>query len=320
MAFKKVEKEYELSDSSVNCYGFRLLTSGYQIDQYKKNPIGYHMHDRDGGVLLRWEDLTIKGDKVYGKPVINLSHPRGQQTLSEIEDGFLNAASVGHLIALEYSTDPADMEPGQTGPTVTKWFNRECSLVDIPGNFNALTKLFDANENEIKLSDFTNPKLKNMKQFLFTALMLSAMNLTATAEEADVHKAFNDLVAKAAQADKLSKELKDLQDKHCKEAVDALLSSAEKENKITKELSTQLSKDYATNPEGLKTLLAGMSPYKSITTELGASGGANDFGKDLASKSWDELAALDKLEELKAKNLTLFKQKFKEEFGKEYQG
>jgi len=40
---KKIDREFILSDSSVNVYGFRLLTSGYQIDEYKKNPIGYHI-------------------------------------------------------------------------------------------------------------------------------------------------------------------------------------------------------------------------------------------------------------------------------------
>jgi len=38
--FKKAGRQYVLSDSSVNEYGFRLLTSGYQIESFRKNPIG----------------------------------------------------------------------------------------------------------------------------------------------------------------------------------------------------------------------------------------------------------------------------------------
>jgi hypothetical protein len=95
----------------------------------------------------------VNGDVITGKPVINLMNGRGEQTWSEVENGFLNAASVGHIVVLEYSMERELMLPGQTGPTITKWYNKECSLVDIPGNCNALTKLYDAQENELNLMD-----------------------------------------------------------------------------------------------------------------------------------------------------------------------
>ena len=69
---KKIDKEFLLTDNSVNTYGFRLLTEGYQLNEYKKNPIGYNMHLRDAGVLVKWEDFRTEGDAVYAKPVINL--------------------------------------------------------------------------------------------------------------------------------------------------------------------------------------------------------------------------------------------------------
>lgn len=148
---KKVDKEFVLSDSSVNCYGFRLLTSGYQLSEFAKNPIGYYMHQRDNGVLVKWEDLKIEGDKVIGKPSINLSNARGQQTVDEINSGFLNAASLGNIVVLETSTDATLMLPGQTQPTITKWYNRECSLVDVPGNTSALV-LYDLAGHVVNLA------------------------------------------------------------------------------------------------------------------------------------------------------------------------
>ena len=60
--FKKIDKEFCLTDNSVNVYGYRLLTAGLDLAQYKKNPIGFLMHDREGGVLVKWEDLRIEGD------------------------------------------------------------------------------------------------------------------------------------------------------------------------------------------------------------------------------------------------------------------
>lgn len=55
-----------------------MLTEGLQLDEVKKNPIGFTMHNRDKGVVVRWEDFRTEGDKVFAKPVVNLSHPEGQ--------------------------------------------------------------------------------------------------------------------------------------------------------------------------------------------------------------------------------------------------
>jgi hypothetical protein len=267
---QKINKEFLITDSSVNCYGYRLLTEGYLMAEFKKNPIGYGMHKRDDGVLVRWEDLRADGDKVFGKPVINLNHPNGQRTVEEIENGFLNAASVGHIVALELSDDPSLKLPNQTGPTVTKWYNRECSLVDVPGNYNALTKLFDADENPINLSDFTKPKFTNMKQFAFTLANLVAMSLSAeTANETDVQKAFNDLVAKAAKADALKAELDTLKGSVLANEVKGLLAAGVATKKLTQPLADKLAADYATNPTGLKALIDAMPVPAGADVKVG---------------------------------------------------
>lgn len=255
---KKVEKEFILTDNSVNVYGFRLLTEGYLIDEYKKNPIGYAMHRRDDGVLVRWEDLKVDGDKVLGKPVINLNHPMGQRTVDEIENGFLNAASVGHIVVLETSEEASLKLDGQTGPTITKWFNRECSLVDVPGNYNALIKLYDADDNEINLADFSKNQMTIMKQIYFTPAQLQAMNLKADASEVETAAAFNDLVAKAAKTDGLETKLNDLHAQVSKDKVEGIISAALVAKKINTTLADKLRVDYAKNPEGLKNLVDAM--------------------------------------------------------------
>lgn len=160
MSFKKINKEFLLTDSSVNSYGYRLLTDGYMMEEFQKNPIGYYMHateklSREQGVLVKWEDFRKEGDKVYAKPCINLTHPRGQRTVDEVESGFLNGASMGSIVAVEMSDDPALKLPGQTGPTIIKWYNREASLVDMPGNYNALS-LYDLSGRTINLGAFNN--------------------------------------------------------------------------------------------------------------------------------------------------------------------
>jgi len=313
--FKKIDKEFVLSDSSVNCYGFRLMTDGYQLDQFQKNPIGYLMHNRDAGVLVRWEDLRIDGDQLKGKPVINMANPKAQQTIDEIENGFLNAASVGQLVVLKYTDDPALKLPNQSGPTVTQWYNRECSLVDIPGNYNALV-LYDEHDNEINLADFTKPKISKMENKTFTPAMLAAMNLSDKSTDLEIAKSFNDLVAKAAKADKLEQDLKDQTAKANKDVVTAMLHTAlTVDKKITKETSDKLAVKFENDPEGLKDLLASIPVHQSIVDKLKQGNGELD--KDLVGKTFDELHQMGKLEEVKLKAPDVYKELYKAKFDKE---
>jgi len=195
--FKKIAKRFVLSDSSINVYAFRLLSEGYVIEEYLKNPIGYYMHDRSTGVLVRWDDIKREDDNITGLPVINLCHPRGQQTADEIESGFLNAASVGEIVVLDSRTDYLN---GEQVMTVTRWYNKECSLVDRGGNRNAIaTKLYDHEGAEIpNLADYThqNEQLK-MKNISLTPSLVAILNLADNAGDADIATALQNLADQA---------------------------------------------------------------------------------------------------------------------------
>lgn len=329
---KKIDRDFLLTDSSVNCYGFRLLTSGYLIDEYKKNAIGYHMHDRSEGVVVKWEDMRIDGDSVYGKPVINLSNKRGQQTVDEVQDGFLNGASVGHIVALEWSEEPAMMLPGQTGPTITKWYNRECSLCDVPGNMNALA-LYDKEGHVINLADFkTKTSIINMKQIILTAAQLALLQLKDDSEATVVDTTIKDLAAKAAKVDTLTTQLaavttekdkavKDLADfkkvtvtKEVNDLVDAAVTATQ----CTKEAGEQFKALFAEKPTELKALLATMKPYQSITGELSAGAADNSVEvSELIKLSGEDLFKQGKFDRLKELSAAHFKVKYKEYFGTE---
>lgn len=314
---KKIDKPFLITDDSVNSYGFRLLTAGYQRSEFERNPIGYFMHLRDGGVLCRWEDIEVKGDKVFGKPVINMSHPRAQQTIDEIENGFLNAASVGHLVLLEWTDEPALMLPNQKGPTVTKWFNRECSLVDVPGNFNAL-KLYDSDDNEINLADFTKSTIPQMKKLEITADQLAKLNLKAESTESDLSQAINDLVARADKATKLENELSDLRKSVSKDRVKRLLADALAANKITKEIADVYEVDYAEKPDALDKLLKATPEYKGLAQRIGEGSTINEKRvQDLVAKGFDALMESGEIIELKEKAPDAYKALYKETFGKE---
>lgn len=331
--FKKIDKDFLLSDSSLNSYKYRLLTAGYQLAEFAKNPIGYYMHGtdenpREQGVLVRWENLRVDVDKVYGKPCINLSHPRGQRTVDEIESGFLNAASFGHFVVLEVSDNPADYLEGQEGPSVSKWFNRECSLVDLPGNYNALTELYDVDNNPIQLSDLiAKQTIITMDKIFLTPAQLQALNAQADANAVDT--AIKNLVAEAAKVPQLVQDLaaQKVKAQTAEDALAALKATTETQTindlidgaivakKMTVEMGNSLKIDYKNNPSGLKALVDKMPVYSPIATAIDEGDAAL---KALMAKSYSELDKSGELPTLKAKNPDAFKQKYKEAYGTEY--
>ncbi len=329
MPSKKINKDFVLSDSSVNVYGFRLLTEGCMLDEVMKNPIGYYGHDKEDGVLLKWEDIRLDGDRILGKPVINMEHPRAERTVQEIEEGFLNAASVGNIHLEEYHLEdnPNDSEnPILVG---TKWYYKECSLVDSPGNRNAF-KLYDANEQPINLSDLTTNFINKSKspdmrelQLKITPALVSMLGLSDNADGTELAQKISDLNDRAKAGDKavnenkkLTTELKDLKEAQTAKAVSDLLDKGMTDKKLTVAMKNKLATDYATNPEGLKDLMDTLPVHKSIMDDMN-SGSKTELG-DMANKSWDELDKEDRLQDLKDADMDAFKKKFKEKFGKEY--
>ncbi len=322
---KRIDKPYVLSDSSVNEYGFRLLTSGCQLEEFRKNPIGYYMHRRDEGIALRWDDLKIEGDQLVGTPVINLAHSRGEQLVGEAENGFLNAASVGHIVVLEHSTDPALMLPGQVGPTITKWYCKECSLVDIPGNSNALAQLYDVQEHVLNLAGTGASVVRGMVAALPAALR-DALQLPETATEQQAAAAVQSLAGKVLVLDEENKTIRaertalQLQlDQHRelrdKAEAAALLERALEDKKITVALRERLAADYAGNTAALRALLEVLPAYRSIAEQLKNSRQAADEG----CLTWDDYEKSDptgkKLKDLRANDPAKYKALFELKFG-----
>lgn len=298
MAYKKIDKEFCLTDDSVNVYGYRLLTSGLQLDRF--NPaIGMLMHNRDKGVAVKWEDFRTEGDKLFAKPVINSS--LFPDLADQIEGGFYCAASVGHIVALELSDDPVLKLEGQTGPTVTRWFPRECSVVDIPGNYNALARLYDESDklmhDLVANPDFSiNNHKQQMEQIIVTAAVLQSLNLSADATADQFGATLNNLVAKAARVDGLEKELNDLKAAQVQKRVADTLKKGKDTGKITNALADKLSKDYAEKPDELEALVDAMPVQTRMT---GGNNGA-EVPEKYQGKSFNDLYVSGELESLKA--------------------
>lgn len=148
-------KEVRLSDSSVNSYGYRVLTSGIDLEQYKKNPILLFMHNRpvngtidEIGVIGKMTNLRIENDALIGTPEFNLADDNAKKIAQMWDNDMLNMVSIGADI-LETSTAKEHILEGQQYATVTRCKLREVSIVDIGANDNAIKLSFNG-ENDIK--------------------------------------------------------------------------------------------------------------------------------------------------------------------------
>lgn len=124
-------KEFILNDQSVNDKGFRVLTSGINLDRFLKNPVLLYNHDRSKGVGGKWENVRKDGDRLLGTPVFDADHEPGKTLGEQVAGGFLRAASIG--------IDDVEMEEIGGVVTAVRCTLIECSVVDIPANANAVS-------------------------------------------------------------------------------------------------------------------------------------------------------------------------------------
>lgn len=95
----------------------------------------------------------------------------------------------------------------------------------------------------------------------------------------------------------------------------ALLERGLEDKKLTVELRARLAHDYATNPEGLRALLAAMPAYRAITAQLAMHQGTETD----AQWTWDDYEKNDpagsKLQNLRATDPVRYKALFDQKFG-----
>lgn len=147
----KSTKRFILSNSNLNGHGFRMLTSGADLTDFKANPIMYWMHAYPTGEKVDehlpigyWSDIEIEGDDITAVPVFDDSDPFAMKIYNKVEHGTLRATSAGALPKPGgLSSDPRDMVAGQTLPTFKYWWLKEVSICDRGSNAGALVTLFN---------------------------------------------------------------------------------------------------------------------------------------------------------------------------------
>jgi HK97 family phage major capsid protein/HK97 family phage prohead protease len=143
-----VEREFVLSDETEDRMHDIIMSAGWELDDFKKNPIALFNHNPSLPIGT-WSDVQVKDGKLRGK--LNLLEKGKVARIDEIraliDAGILKAVSVGFA--------PLESEMMKAGdPFAGQRFKRqalvETSLVTVPANPNAL-----ALAKSLKISDDT---------------------------------------------------------------------------------------------------------------------------------------------------------------------
>ena len=214
-------KQVIISTSALNSYGTRVLTSGMDIEQYKRNPVLLWMHrryDREDIPIGRIDDIHIDGDKIIGTPVFDMSDEFAAKIARKWEEGFLRMSSAG-LTIIELSDAPEHLLPGQTRMTITKSKLDEVSIVDIGANDEALAiELYNTSGERITLASGTecadlpllplsNPKVSPQNTDNMNEKIALALGLSQQASEAELIGTIEQLKLRAKQAEEMSQAL-----------------------------------------------------------------------------------------------------------------
>lgn len=170
-------KSFILSEESINDRGYRIITNGINLARFKKNPVMLWMHRRDDGWDLTqvlpigiWENIRKEDGKLLADPKFDENDKFSMLIKSKVENDLIRGCSAG-INPVEFSSDPKDLEKGQTRATITKCEIYEASIVDMPSNKNTVRLFSSADETkEIPLiknnTDMADLK-KDEKQLTF---------------------------------------------------------------------------------------------------------------------------------------------------------
>ncbi len=323
-------KSFVLSDESINSYGFRVLTSGINLENFKRNPIMLWNHtrswtDKNNAMLPigKWENIRIKDSKLIADPVFDTDDEFAAKIAKKVEKGIINMTSIG-IVVNEESDAPEHILQGQRRKTVTKSTLREASVVDIGSNANAVV-LYDDGGKIIELNADGNCAVglinssnnKNKKQMELKQIALS-LGLSEQATEAEVTAKITAL-REAETSKKQSAKEKELADRIAvleaekkeatKKAIENLVDVAVTEKKITADKKAHfVALGEKVGVEELKTTLNCMATAVKPTDMIGGKSHPE------SDKKYSEMSEKE-LKELRDKDRESYIGLYEKEFG-----
>ena len=202
LSHKQLKRKYGnntfiVSDETINCYGCIVLTSGINTARFERNPVMYYMHDRDKGVIGRWENIRKDGTKLLADAVFDDGTELGAKVKHQVETGFLRTASVG-LENIKY-------EEINGVKTIVECDLYEISIVDVPANENAVKLYAKGRKPVTLLSQLSTPKdSKNKDAQTLRVRLIDVLGLADTATDNEIVATVKELLKEPSNAEKRS--------------------------------------------------------------------------------------------------------------------
>lgn len=310
-----MSRTFVLSDESVNCYEFRVLTSGIGLKQFQKNPVMLYLHDHSVLPIGVWENVRVDGDRLLADAKFDEGDPFAQEVARKVDEGILKCCSIGFDIKVIDESDDLKL-PGQKGPTVTKSELLECSICPIGANRNAIRL---AQEQDIPvLTVRTGARMTLTKiQGDNPSINLNSLEEMTEQEKQEmeqlrnqVSQLTNEKTTLTQERDNAVAEVKRVRDAE----IESLLSAAVSDGRITEGDKGTWKEMLSVTPESAKAALAKLSPRTSLSQMLEQNKGKGEF----AGKTWNELDRAGKLAAFKAEDPEGFKALYRETFGADY--
>lgn len=340
-----------ICSNTVNRYGFRVLAKGIKLDAYTKNPIILYSHqrpNRDNPKLMpvgKMHNIKLDG---LGQLVAEMEFDQDDDFAVALEKkwekGMLNAVSLKAEV-LNVSDEDIYKLPNQVLPTIIESLLEEVSIEPVPGDSDAVAlrlhykgqpaqtiSLGDDSEFDPSKLFPTNKSQSDMKIIALAFKGQNFVSLAADADESKVAEAVSELAKvandKAAEVVTLSAKVteKDTEITQLKEQVKTVELSAQtdkatalvKDAVAQKKITPAEEKEYVElalqNFDTVKKILDNKKGFTSLSKTVEEK---SADGVDYATLSYSELDKGGHIAKLKANNPELYKEKFKEKFGKE---
>lgn len=134
----KNPSEYILSDETVDRYGDVIMANGWDLANFKKNPIALFNHDSDE-VIGVWENVRVEGKRLIGKLKLAAegTSPTVDKVRRLVQQGILKAVSVG-FNPTQYEPLNEKADPFWGPFRYLKQELLETSVVSVPANPGAM--------------------------------------------------------------------------------------------------------------------------------------------------------------------------------------
>src|SRR5262245_23528620 len=142
--------EYVLSDATPDRMGDVIEQSGWQLGNFRKNPIALFGHDTDF-IVGQWRNVRVVGDELRGElELLPPTSDRLREIDAAVQAGVLRAVSVGFR---PIKFEPLDEAAPFDGTRFLSQELVEASLVAVGANPNALqiAKLLDLSPQTVAL-------------------------------------------------------------------------------------------------------------------------------------------------------------------------